>query len=74
MQIHLYLDSSVGNPDLYPQDSHVFGSPESGSIFSQRYGSGSGSFRFLKKALGENSKISEAAFRIRDIMRRKRIL
>jgi hypothetical protein len=46
--------SSVGDPDpepdLDPQDPHVFGHAGSGSI-SQRYGSGSRSFPFLIKVL-----------------------
>ncbi len=40
--------SSVGDPDMDPQDPHVIGPPGSGS-FSQRYGSRS--FPFLKKVL-----------------------
>jgi hypothetical protein len=40
------VSGSIGDPD--PQDPHVFG--PSGS-FSQRYGSGSGSFTFLVKVL-----------------------
>jgi hypothetical protein len=42
------LEISAGDPD--PEDPHVFGPPGSGSI-SQKYGSDSGSFPFLKKVL-----------------------
>jgi hypothetical protein len=45
------LPSSVGDPDSEPDpDPHVLGPPGSGSI-SQRCGSGSGSFAFLKNVL-----------------------
>ncbi len=40
------VTSSVGNPDLDPQNSHVFGPLGSGSIMS-----GSGSFTFPKNVL-----------------------
>jgi hypothetical protein len=43
---HPRLLFSVGDPG-----PHVFGPPESGTI-SQRYGSGTGTFSFLIKALG----------------------
>jgi len=45
------MQISVGDPelDLDSQDPHVFGPPGSGSI-SRRYGSGSGSFVFIKNA------------------------
>ncbi len=47
---------SVGDPDPDPdlQDPHVFGPPASGSgTINQRYGSRSGSFPFLEKALSK---------------------
>ncbi len=59
--IKFFVFSSVGDsePDPDPQDPLVFGSPGSGSIFSQRYesgygsgsGSSSGSLPFLIKVL-----------------------
>ncbi len=51
----MVLDS-VGDPDpdLHPQDLHVFGPLGSGSI-SQRYGSGS--FPFLIKMLSRQTEI-----------------